>query len=60
MKPYSVKLFWLEPDGSPNMMMCNVQADIISLAIQRAITMLHTAHFIVDPIRIEASVQQSE
>lgn len=53
MKPYAVKLWWIEPDGKTNMMIASVDAATILMAVSQAITLLHTCHYIVDPCRIE-------
>lgn len=56
MNPYAVKLFWNEPDGSPNMMICSVVGINLRDAIDHAIEHLEKRHHVVDPIRIEAEL----
>lgn len=56
MKPYAVKLWWVEPDGSTNMMIAGNEAPTIVDAICNAIQALHTLHYIVDPCRIECEL----
>lgn len=56
MKPYAVKLWWIEPDGKPNMLMASIEAATIFMAITAALQMLHHTHYIVDPCKIECEL----